>query len=96
MVVKAVFNHWWHGNRYQPDDIMPATEEQAKRLTSSGQAYYDFEDSEKPKAVSLEDIDPNEYVNMSNTKKEIEQFLDRYGIEYSEYMTKSELLDLIE
>lgn len=33
---------------------------------------------------------------MSNTKKEIEQYLDAAGIEYSEYMTKAELLELIE
>lgn len=40
-------------------------------------------------------LDEDEKPTMDNTKKEIEQYLDRQEIEYSEYKTKSELLDLI-
>lgn len=82
IVVRAAFPQGWRSNKYDQDEIMPATEEQARRLTQAGVAYYDFVEDEKP--------------TMNNTKKEIEQYLDGHDIEYDEYATKAELLELID
>ena len=48
-------------------------------------------------AVDLSNDQPEpDKPTMSNTKKEIENYLQAHKIEYSEYATKQELLDLIE
>lgn len=39
--------------------------------------------------------EPKPKPTMDNTKKEIEQYLDDQGIEYDEFATKSDLLELI-
>lgn len=85
VVVRAAFNQGWRGDKYEQDDIMPATEKQAQRLTQSGQAYYDFEPDTEPDKPT-----------MQNTKKEIEAYLEDAEIEYDEYATKSELLELFD
>lgn len=81
VIIRARFPQHWRGNYYEQDEKMPATEEQGRRLTQADVAYYDFED---------------EVPTMSNTKKEIEAYLDAKGLEYDEYATKSELLELID
>ena len=45
--------------------------------------------------LSTDETEP-EKPTMDNTKKEIEDYLEAHDIEYSEYSTKQELLDLIE
>lgn len=80
VIVRARFPQGWRGDDYDKDEKMPANEQQARRLTQANVAYYDFED-DKP--------------TMDNTKKEIEAYLEEAEIEYDEYATKSELLELI-
>lgn len=44
IIVRASFPQGWRGSRYDKGDPMPATQKQARRLTASGQAYYDFQE----------------------------------------------------
>lgn len=46
IVVRASFPQGWRGDTYGQDEIMPATEEQGRRLTQAGVAYYDFVEDE--------------------------------------------------
>lgn len=81
IIVRASFPQGWRNNKYDKDEKMPATEAQARRLTASEQAYYDFETNKAP--------------TMDNTKKEIISYLEVQGYEYEETETKAELLERI-
>lgn len=79
MIVKASFSQHYKGEYIRKDEPFPRGANR-EALVRSGQGYFDLEPA-KP--------------TMSNTKKEIEQYLDENSIEYSEHATKSELIDLI-
>lgn len=96
VTVKAKFPQWWRNNKYDKDQEMPANKEQARRLTKAGVAYYSVEKVEVTNKDS-EEVETLEVApTMANTKKEIEEYLDDNGIEYDEYATKTELLELID
>lgn len=79
-MIRHSTGRWYHGKRVYPGDPVEGTEAQKQTLIDCNQAYEDG-DLDKP--------------SMDNTKKEIEAWLDQEGIEYDEYATKSELLELI-
>lgn len=77
------FPRVWKGERVKPGDPVEGTQKEMQALIACGQAYDDTEKADKAPT-------------MSNTKKEIEAFLDESGIAYDEFATKSQLLDLIQ
>lgn len=92
VIVRARFPQHWRNNKYDKDEKMPANEEQARRLTQANVAYYDFEEDEETEEL----MDSLQKPTMDNTKKEIEAYLEEQAIEYDEYATKSELLELVD
>lgn len=78
-MIRHETGRWYHGERVYPGDPVQGTQKQKEALLTCGQAYDDGEET----------------VTMDNTKKEIEAFLEANEIEYSEYSTKAELLELI-
>lgn len=81
-MIRANFKHSRKGVVFQRDEeITNLTHDEEQQAVETGLAYYD-----KPKKT----VKPT----MENTKKEIEQYLDENGIEYDEFVTKSELLEL--
>jgi len=80
-MIRASYKRKWRGNWYEKDEMIPANEKQEYRMVKAGQAYYDVL-PDKP--------------TMDCLKSEIQDYLEAEQIDYSESMTKAELLELVD
>lgn len=81
VIVKAKFPQHWRNNRYDKDQVMPATEKQGERLTKAGVTYYDLAE-----AVEF----PDESWKVDGIK----DYLTENDIEFESTLRKAELLEL--
>jgi hypothetical protein len=75
-------------------DAVSGRHESEEAVLSDKMAHF-YRDRIEP-IKSLSEIDPDEFVNMSDTKEDIKSFMDKYNIAYTDDMTKVELLSAID
>lgn len=94
---RVLFNEVPKGTKYRKGCWSWVSDSTADGYIEGGYGVeFEPEQPKKPKKQPKKEvIQPDSVPTMSNTKKEIEQYLDSKGIEYDEFVTKAQLLELM-